>query len=94
VHAEPVAAEVVDAAGDPVRVSGRGELSAPPARLSVAGGPWSDVVAWAGPWPLEERWWDAAGSRRRARLQLVLADGPARLAVLEGGRWQVTATYD
>lgn len=94
VHAEPVPAEVVDADGQPVGVSGRGELSAPPARLSVAGGPWQEVVAWAGPWPVEERWWDPARARRQARLQVVPADGPARLVVLEQGRWQVTATYD
>jgi protein ImuB len=94
VHAEPVPAEVVDAAGGPVGVSGRGELSAPPARLSVAGGPWQEVVAWAGPWPVEERWWDRARARRQARLQVVPADGPARLVVLEAGRWHITATYD
>jgi len=94
VHVEPVPAEVVDATGAPVGVSGRGELSAPPARLSIGGGPWVDVVAWAGPWPIEERWWDAARARRLARLQVVPAEGPPRLVVLEGGRWQVTATYD
>ncbi len=89
-----VPAEVVDAAGTPVLVSGRGALSAPPTRLSVAGGPWSDVLAWAGPWPLEERWWDTARRRRRARTQVVTADGQARLVVLEAGRWHVEATYD
>jgi protein ImuB len=94
IHAAPVRAEVVDAAGEPVQVSGRGSISAPPARLSVDGGPWCDVVAWAGPWPLEERWWDLARARRRARTQLVTADGHARLVVLEGSQWQVEATYD
>lgn len=94
VHSTPTDAEVVDAAGALVRVSGRGTLTAPPVRLSVAGGPWSDVVEWAGPWPLEERWWDSARGRRRARLQLVTEDGQARLAVLEGGRWHIDATYD
>jgi protein ImuB len=94
VHTAPADAEVVDATGATVQVSGRGTLTAPPSRLSVAGGPWSDVVEWAGPWPLEERWWDSARRRRRARLQLVTADGQARLAVLEGGRWHIDATYD
>ncbi|MEO6317389.1 MAG: DNA polymerase Y family protein, partial [Acidimicrobiales bacterium] len=94
VHGEPTAAEVVDTAGEPVRVSGRGALSAPPVRLSVDGAPWSEVHAWAGPWPLEERWWDSARRRRRARLQLVTADGQARLLTLESGRWRVEATYD
>ena len=94
IHGTPTTAEVVDAAGQPLVVSGRGELSAPPARLSVAGDPWVEVVAWAGPWPLEERWWDSASGRRRARLQVVTADGQARLVVLEQGRWHVDATYD
>jgi protein ImuB len=90
----PEAAELVDASGAVVRVTGRGVLPAPPTRLSVAGGRWSDVVAWAGPWPLEERWWDATRHRRRARMQVVTADGQARLVSLEGGRWQVEAVYD
>jgi protein ImuB len=77
-----------------VTVSARGVASAAPARLSVDGQPWLDVTAWAGPWPLEERWWDSARRRRRARLQVVTVDGQARLATLERGRWQVEATYD
>jgi protein ImuB len=94
VHGEPLAADVVDATGELVQVSGRGALSAPPLRVSVEGQPWVDVLAWAGPWPLEERWWDAARRRRRARLQLVTADGQARLLTLESGQWRVEATYD
>jgi protein ImuB len=94
VHHAPVPAELVDADGEPVAVSARAVLSTAPARLSVDGGPWTEIVSWAGPWPLEERWWDAARGRRRARLQLVGADGLARLATLERGRWQVEAVYD
>ncbi len=94
IHVAPTLAAVVNAEGQPVAVSGRGELSAPPALLSVAGGSWVEVIAWAGPWPLEERWWDSASGRRRARLQVVTADGQARLVVLEQGRWHVDATYD
>jgi protein ImuB len=52
------------------------------------------VVTWAGPWPAEERWWDAVASRRRARLQVCLDDGTAHLVVLESSRWRVEATYD
>jgi protein ImuB len=93
-HHAPVPAELHDGEGRPVAVSARGVLSAAPERLSIDGGPWTDVRAWAGPWPLEERWWDSARRRRRARLQLVTADGQARLATLERGAWQVEATYD
>ncbi len=94
VHGDPPGAEVVDAAGDVVLVSGRGALSAPPWRVSVAGGPWAEVLHWAGPWPLEEWGWDTARRRRRARLQVVTTDGQARLFALELGRWRVEATYD
>ncbi len=90
----PPAAELVDAGGSSLRVSGRGEVSAAPARLSVAGGPWQGVVAWAGPWPLEERWWDPASARRRARFQVVTDAGTAWLVVLESGAWRAEAAYD
>ncbi len=88
----PVA--VVGANGDAVAVSGRGELSGPPGRLVVPGRPPIDIVAWAGPWPIDERWWDHRTRRRCARLQVVTADDVARLLVLEGGAWFVEALYD
>jgi protein ImuB len=94
VHSDPAPAEVVDGSGEPVGVGGRGLPTAPPARVSVAGEPWSGVVAWAGPWPVDERWWDPAAHRRRARWQVVTAEGTALLLALEGGRWWVEATYD
>ncbi len=94
IHATPTAVELVGDDGRSVEVSGRGALSAAPTRLSVAGGPWTDVAEWAGPWPLEERWWDSVSGRRRARLQLVTTDGQARLVVLEQGKWRIDATYD
>jgi protein ImuB len=81
--------DLLDAAGEAVRVSGRGLLVGTPARC----GP-HDVAAWAGPWPCEERWWDPAAARRQARLQVVLGSGSALLLSLRGGRWQVEATYD
>ncbi len=64
------------------------------ARLSVAGGPWSPVVAWAGPWPVDERWWDDAAHRRRARWQVITAEGTAHLLSQQADRWEVEATYD
>ena len=94
VHPDPVPADVVGADGDAVRVTGRGMCTAAPARLSVGGAVWDDVVAWAGPWPVEERWWDPAARRRRARFQLLTRNGVAHLAAVEGGRWWIEATYD
>ena len=94
VHAEPCPAEVVDAGGAAVGVTGRARATAPPARLSIAGGPWADVAAWAGPWPVDERWWDSSDHRRRARWQVVTTTGAAHLLAVESGRWTVEATYD
>ena len=94
VPGKPLPAEVVDTEGRPVGVTGRGRPTAAPARLSVEGGPWAELTAWAGPWPLDERWWDPRAHRRRARWQVVTATGAAHLLALEGGRWSVEATYD
>lgn len=89
VFPEPPPVDLLDAAGAPVRVSGRGEVSAPPARLGR-----HEVVGWAGPWPYDEHWWDPDRARRRARAQVVLADGTAHLLVLEAGTWCLEGTYD
>ena len=88
VFAEPVAVEVVDHVGAAVTVSGRGSISAAPARLGRAA-----ITAWAGPWVVEERWWDAARHRRLARFQLLTADGRAFLAAVERRQWWVLAEY-
>jgi protein ImuB len=94
VHPRPLPAEVVDATGTPVGVGGRGLASAAPSRLRVGDGPWQEVAAWAGPWPVDERWWDRGASRRLARLQVATAAGTAYLLRLTDGRWWVEATYD
>jgi hypothetical protein len=88
----PRRAEVVDADGKALEVSGRGLLNGEPDRLSVDGGPWQPVMAWAGPWPVTERWWSVR--RRRARVQVVTADGVARLLCTERAQWWVEAIYD
>ncbi|HIE93609.1 MAG TPA: DNA polymerase Y family protein [Acidobacteria bacterium] len=93
VHADPVPAELLDDRSRPVRVDGRGVLSAAPVALRVDGRG-AHVAAWAGPWPVDERWWDPRRHRRRVRLQVVADDGVARLLVLEAGCWRVAATYD
>ena len=75
-------------------VSGRGEASAPPQQMTDSKGRSRTIVDWAGPWPLDERWWHPRSRRRQARFQLVLDDGSAHLCVLEAGRWWREATYD
>ncbi len=94
VHVHPVAVDLWDAAERPVVVDGRGNLSAPPRRLRSGPGSGEEVVAWAGPWPVDERWWDPRRHRRRVRVQVVLGNGVAHLVVLDGGRWSIAATYD
>ena len=95
VHPAPKPIELIDDRGAAIRVSGRGLPSAVPARVSVEGGPWTPVEAWAGPWPADERWWDPdpKSRHRRARLQLALSDGTAHLCILENGAWSLEATY-
>ncbi|MEM9033426.1 MAG: DNA polymerase Y family protein [Actinomycetota bacterium] len=88
---EPI--EVLDGSGQSVRISARGLLEGEPARV-VLDGIDAGVTGWAGPWPVEERWWDPASARRRARLQLLLDDGRAVLAARERHRWLVEARYD
>ena len=94
VYPEPIPADVRDEHGGPVRVTGRHAVSAPPARLAVDGGRPDDVTAWAGPWPVDERWWDPPAHRRRARFQVRVAAGAAYLLSVENGRWLVEAAYD
>jgi protein ImuB len=94
VYPVPRPATVTDAAGTPVTVTGRGEVSADPVRLSVAGGPPLAVTAWTGPWPVTERWWDPVQACRKARFQLVAVDGSAWLAVVRDGDWLIEASYD
>lgn len=93
VHEPPVPVEVEDAHGAPVTVDGRGLLHAAPARL-VRDGRAVALAGWAGPWMVDERWWDPATRRRAARLQVQGDDGGAWLVVREHGRWWLEATYD
>jgi protein ImuB len=99
VHVPPVPAELLDASGVSITVSGRGEASAEPARVRCdvlpAGG--GRVSAWAGPWAYDLRWWDRVCRRRRALWQVVIeADGEdvACLVAVENGRAAVEAVYD
>lgn len=92
VPAVATAVEVLDASGRSVRVGGRGDLSAEP-RTLVLGDRHRSITAWAGPWPLDQTWWDPRRRRRMARLQMVVDDGSAHLVAVEQQRWWVLATY-
>ncbi|MFV8382470.1 Y-family DNA polymerase [Corynebacterium hindlerae] len=87
--------QLIDATGSDVYVTADAVLNTQPAWL-VRGGRKFPVTAWAGPWPVDERWWEETG-RRYARLQLVAQydDAPRALLLLWlAGRWRVEATYD
>ncbi len=97
---DPDAPEVADGTGGPGGTSspvGHNALASPSGPVShtgsVAAG-LQPVVAWAGPWPVEERWWNPESTRRLARFQLVGADGNAWLLLVEDGRWWTEARYD
>ncbi|MGA0205241.1 MAG: DNA polymerase Y family protein [Ilumatobacteraceae bacterium] len=94
VHIEPRPIDVVDGDGRAVAVNGRGLVSAPPACVRI-GRDERRVVAWAGPWPFEEKWWTSQ-RRRAARFQFVLGGerGPdAYMVWLENGRWSIVGEY-
>ena len=94
VLAHPLPAAVHDETGRPVGVSARLELTGVPAVLRIDRRPPVVITGWAGPWPVDERWWVSGESRRRARFQMVLEDGRALLLSLTGGHWLVEAIYD
>jgi protein ImuB len=98
--------ELLDSRGNPVRVTSRGVFSADPVRLEAPNrdGP---LRWWAGPWPVDERWWDPerAKTGRTARAQ-VLVDcgrkeqnggsepGAAFLLCYRQRRWYLEGVYE
>ncbi|MBN9142107.1 MAG: DNA polymerase Y family protein [Micrococcales bacterium] len=94
VYAVPRPLRVEDARGRPVTFDERGRVSAAPAVIVSQTGARRDLTAWAGPWPLEERWWDPQAARSAHRVQAVDASGCAWLLVLDGEGWWAEGRYD
>jgi protein ImuB len=90
----PQPAMVIDSAGIPVDLDERGMLSGIPTRFSTDGRTLRPVAAWAGPWTIDERWWDADALRRASRFQVVDDAGAAWLLVLDSRVWWAEARYD
>ncbi len=82
-----------DVAGNAVYVTERGVFSSQPGRLKWGSKEWA-VQGWAGPWPVDERWWDAASARTAARAQVLLEESRALLMICEGGGWSVEGVYE
>src|SRR6266536_2427728 len=91
----PRPVQVLDAAGRPVTVDDRGVVPRPPAGF-VLGDETLLITSWAGPWPVDERWWAPDAATRVARFQLVDVQGRAYLVTYttKDERWTLTATYD
>ena len=92
----PRPAQLLDAARRPVVVTDRGAIPAPPAWFGL-GSDVAAVTSWAGPWPVDERWWSADDARRIVRCQIVDVRGRAYLVtgtMTDPPRWQVDAVYD
>ena len=92
--------ELLDSQGNPVRVTARGMFTAEPARLDAASSPYRGELSWwAGPWLVDERWWDSgrdgAESRpgRSARAQVLVAD-TALLLCYRQRRWYLEGVYE
>ncbi|HEY2644122.1 MAG TPA: DNA polymerase Y family protein [Galbitalea sp.] len=99
VFATPHPVHVFGPNGEDVVVDERGVFSSIPARFSPASGKnQRQITAWAGPWPVSERWWDATAARTASRFQVVDDRGVAWLLVLtsdsSGASWSAEARYD
>lgn len=78
-YIKPMPARLLDKRGEPIKVHANGIANAEPAFLeSALVGGRVEVTNFAGPWPLEDRWWD--GSRRRFCRYQINIDNSAFLA--------------
>ncbi|BCI90921.1 hypothetical protein NIIDMKKI_61270 [Mycobacterium kansasii] len=73
-------------------------FSADPARLTSRGRD-DRLRWWAGPWPVDERWWDdrpeaGQGGSRTARAQVLLEDERALLLCYRQRRWYLEGSYE
>jgi len=94
VYEVPRPVGVEDVRGRMVTIDERGRVSAAPAVIVSQSGARRDLTAWAGPWPLEERWWDPAAARAVHRVQAVDASGCAWLLVRDAEGWWAEGRYD
>ena len=96
VFASPLPVSVIDCDGHPVMTTPVGAaLSAPPHWL-VSGQAKRQVMAWAGPWPVMDRWWETRTTRCSHRVQLLDDAGIGWLVKTVDGEseWVVEARYD
>ncbi|MGW4354439.1 DNA polymerase Y family protein [Nocardia sp. NPDC004582] len=96
-HHPRVRLEGVD--GSPVWVSDRGMFTADPVQLHWGSSSWR-LSGWAGPWPVDDRWWTHRvedGFAARAQVQLDAEDATRLRALLLIGydnAWHVEGLYE
>ncbi|MCW2780838.1 MAG: hypothetical protein JWR35_1287 [Marmoricola sp.] len=86
--------EVLAEAGEPVTVGSRDALSGTPTWLCLSGTHRSRITAWAGPWPVRQRWWRTAKQQQLSRFQLIDEQTQAWLVLTDGSQWWAEARYD
>jgi protein ImuB len=82
--------------GQSIHVTDRGGFDSVPARVRWGKKDWP-LHGWAGPWSVDERWWDigaTSSARQIARAQVLLEDTRALLLVYDTGRWFVEGIYE
>ncbi|KQO09600.1 hypothetical protein ASF06_04855 [Agreia sp. Leaf244] len=94
VFSAPRRAEVRGALGEPVDVDARGTTNTAPVWMAFDQAPPLTISAWAGPWPVHQRWWDSDTRRSAARFQMIDSTGMAWLLILEDHTWAAEARYD
>ncbi len=103
----PRPVQLLDHLDRPVVVTERGAVPAAPVRFCTellgtefpgdsAGDQLTGITAWAGPWPVDERWWDPESAQQLARMQLVDTAGRAYLVCFDvaAQRWLLEGVYD
>jgi protein ImuB len=88
--------ELLDAQGNSIRVTSRGLFSADPARLTARDHD-DRLRWWAGPWSVDERWWNPElGKGRSARAQVLLDGDPGKALLLcyRQRRWYLEGIYE
>lgn len=81
--------------GTPVWVTDRGLFTADPAHLHWGSRSWQ-LLGWAGPWPLDDRWWTHQLPHGYAARAQVLLDGDMRALLLlaYNKAWHVEGLYE
>jgi protein ImuB len=94
----PRPVQVLDDARRPVFITARGAVPMPPAHFGIGEDRPVAITSWAGPWPVDERWW-SVDAVRVARFQLVDVHGRAYLVSCQMSdashpQWTLDALYD